>query len=265
MSGNLSACAVRKQGLDEGLLVKVCSGRNRSRQPWIEPTKMTKTTVSLQERARPGDSRLGDGCPADCPKLPPRAGGTDGAALPAARHHRLFWALAGWAVAALVSTYPPAARPQVADFQVVWVVIGEAASGDRERSARAGRQLFMASDLMALSLENVRVMRVDVEPVVVELPAGERLCLSSLQIRAVGVDQQPITGAPLSVSIRQDQRQRLNVRRTKRDICLHPAAAGEYPVRLTSLLPAPDGTMRGAQLFVRVAQRREPRPSDDGT
>jgi len=37
-----------------------------------------------------------------------------------------------------------------------------------------------------------------------------------------------------------------------------PNEPGEYPVRLTSMLPAQDGTMRGAQMFIRVSDPNAP-------
>lgn len=137
-------------------------------------------------------------------------------------------------------------------FQIVWVMIGEAATGSEKGAERVGRQLFLASELMSLSLGNTKVERVDVEPVILEIGVGEQLCLTALTMRAYGPDRQPIGGAPLAVSIRQDHKERLSLKRSKRDICMRPAEEGEYPIRLTSLLPAPDGTMRGAQVFLRA-------------
>jgi hypothetical protein len=147
---------------------------------------------------------------------------------------------------------PRAVLAQAADFQIVWVVIGEAATADDKRAGRAGRQLFLASDLLQMTLNNVKVARIDVEPVIMEIGVGEEICLSGLTMRAFDQDQHPIGGAPLSVAIRQDHKERLGLKRSKRDICVRPADVGEYPMRLTSLLPAPDGTMRGAQVFLRA-------------
>lgn len=149
-----------------------------------------------------------------------------------------------------------ALRPTVAQdgpFQIVWVVIGEASSGSDRDPARAGRQLFMASDLVARSLANVRVEQVEVAPIVNEIATGQRLCVTNMSIRTLGPGKELIGGAPLSISVRQDQKPRLGLRRSKRNICLQPTEAGEYPVRLTSMLPARDGTTRGAQVFVRVS------------
>jgi hypothetical protein len=146
---------------------------------------------------------------------------------------------------------PRIARAQV-DFQIVWVQVGEAASGDAKRSVRVGRQLFMASDLMEWSLQNVKVTRVEAKPVVLELGVGDEMCLSALDLRTYAVNHQPVNGAPLSIAVRQDQKDRLGLRRSRHDICVRPHDAGEYPIRFNSLLPAPDGTTRGAQIFVRA-------------
>ena len=150
---------------------------------------------------------------------------------------------------------PPSTVAQQVDFQIVWVVIGEAASGDTKRSARAGKQLFMASDLVQWSLQRVQVTKVDAAPVVIELRVGEEICVSSLELRAYASDPQPLDGAPMSIAVRQDQKERLGLRRSRHDICMKPQEVGEFPVRFTSLVPAPDGTMRGAQVFVRAKEQ----------
>jgi len=152
---------------------------------------------------------------------------------------------------AILGLRPAAA--QDGPFQIVWVVIGEASSASEKDSAQAGRQLFMASDLVSKSLANVRVEQVDVAPVVNEIAKGQRLCVTDLTIRTLGPGKELVGGAPLSISVRQDHKPRLGLSRSKRDICLQPTEAGEYPVRLTSMLPARDGTTRGAQVYVRVS------------
>jgi hypothetical protein len=151
----------------------------------------------------------------------------------------------------LVATF---AAAQVADFQIVWINIGEIAANKNGEGARAGRQLFMAPDLVQFSLDKVTVARVDVSPSVIPLKVGQRFCMTSLHVQASSEERQGVADAPLSVSVRQDQRERLTIKRSKRNICFTPTEAGEYPVRLNSLLPARDGTMRGAQIFLRVAQ-----------
>lgn len=157
------------------------------------------------------------------------------------------------AVLAAATTAPWQMSDAQASFQIVWVVIGEAASATDNGSAHAGRQLFMASDLVSKSLANVKIEQVDVTPAINELRVGQRLCLTSLGIRALGPERELVGGAPLSVSVRQDHKQRLGLTRSKRDICVKPNEPGEYPIRLTSLLPAKDGTTRGAQVFIRVS------------
>jgi len=159
----------------------------------------------------------------------------------------------GWIVLlAALAAFQPAAG-QGGPFQIVWVVIGEASSASDKDPAHAGRQLFMASDLVSKSLANVRVEQVEVAPVVSELAMGQRLCLAKMSIRTMGPGNELVGGAPLSISVRQDHKPRLGLSRSKRDICLQPTAAGEYPVRLTSMLPARDGTTRGAQVYLRVS------------
>lgn len=153
-------------------------------------------------------------------------------------------------VAALV---PAPAATQTADFQIVWINVGEVAAAVEGRPVRAGRQLFMAPDLVQFSLNKVTVSRVEVEPAVVALKRGERFCLTSLRVVANSEDRTEVDNAPLSVSVRQDQRERLQMKRGKSDICFRPTNPGEYPIRFNSLLPARDGTTRGAQMFLRVA------------
>lgn len=157
------------------------------------------------------------------------------------------------ALGALLAALAWQASEAQTGYQIVWVVIGEASSATGNGSAHAGRQLFMASDLVSKSLANVKIEQVDVSPTVTEIQIGERLCVSTMNIRAVGPERQLIEAAPLSISVRQDHKPRLGLSRSKRDICVKPSEAGEYPVRLTSMLPARDGTMRGVQVFVRVS------------
>jgi hypothetical protein len=123
----------------------------------------------------------------------------------------------------------------------------------------------MASDLVAKSLANIKIERVDVTPEITELKVGERLCLSAMNIRAIGAERELVDGAPLSISVRQDHKQRMGLRRSKRDICVKPNEPGEYPVRLTSMLPAKDGTMRGAQVFIRVSDPDQTNATADQT
>jgi hypothetical protein len=144
------------------------------------------------------------------------------------------------------------ATAQMADFQIVWITVGEVAAASDGHTARAGRQLFMAPDLVQFSLNKITVARVEVEPSVIALKIGEQFCLTSLRVLANADDRKAIDNAPLSVSVRQDQRERLSMTRAKNDLCFMPTSPGEYPVRFNSLLPARDGTTRGAQIFLRV-------------
>ena len=139
-----------------------------------------------------------------------------------------------------------------ADFQIVWVVVGDAVTSSGAEPSRAGRHLFMASDLAEMSLDQISVRTLDVEPRVSEVTVGQRFCLTSLRIDASGKNGEPVKRAPLSVSVRQDHRNVLALKSRKQDICVQPSAAGEFPIRFTSLIPAPDGRTEVAQVFLRV-------------
>lgn len=156
-------------------------------------------------------------------------------------------------VSAVLLLGPGGLAAQVADFKIVWVVVGEAASSAGDQPAQAGRRLFSAGDIANLSLQEVKVVRVDVMPTVTAMRVGDRFCLSSLRIAASAPGGALVKRAPLSVSVRQDHREAMHLDRSNRDICVEPDAAGEYPVRFGSLLPAADGSMRGAQIFIRVS------------
>jgi hypothetical protein len=156
-------------------------------------------------------------------------------------------------MAVVAAAVVPAAGAQMNEFNIVWVTVGEAAAADKPGEGKAGRRLFMAQELTALSLNNVKVTRVEVQPTVIELQTGQRFCVSTLEMRAFGPDRATVKRAPLSIAVRQEHRERMGIERSDEDICLQPTVAGEYPVRFTSLLPSSDGTTRGAQVFVRVA------------
>lgn len=142
------------------------------------------------------------------------------------------------AVTLLAGCFAAAAVAQRADFKVLWSTLGEVLSTGKDA---------------AKVQPGSKIVRVDVEPAIVNVAVGKQLCLSTLQVRAIGPDSQPLAGAPLSVSIRDDQKLQLQLTRPKGDICMRPARAGEYPIRFTSKLPAPDDTRRGAQLFLRAS------------
>lgn len=168
---------------------------------------------------------------------------------------QLITASFGATVASLLAV--TLAFAQIADFQIVWVNIGEVAAAPEGERVRVGRQLFMAPDLVDFSLKKVTVARVDVEPAVVPLKVGQRFCLTALDVQASSEDRSIVEDAPLTVSVRQDHREQLALQRGKKNICFTPNEGGEYPVRLNSLLPARDGTTRGAQIFLRVEDDSE--------
>jgi hypothetical protein len=123
------------------------------------------------------------------------------------------------------------------DFKIVWSPIGEVISAGKD-----------AAPIQRSS----KVVRVDVEPPIVPIAAGKQVCLSTLKMRAFGPDGGALAGVPLVIEIRQDQRSDLQLTRPNGDVCMRPARPAEYPIRLTSKIPAPDDTKRGAQLFLRV-------------
>ena len=127
------------------------------------------------------------------------------------------------------------------DFKVLWTPVGEVVS--------AGKPGVDAVPVQA----GAKVVRVDVEPAIVPTTVGKQICVSTLQLRAFGPDGRALAGAPLSVIIRDDQKAQLQLTHPKGDLCVRPASAGEYPIRFTSKLPAPDDTKRGAQIYLRVS------------
>jgi hypothetical protein len=143
------------------------------------------------------------------------------------------------AVALLTSCYVAALAPVFGqDFKVVWTPIGEVVSAGKE----------------AMPIQRgAKVVRVDVEPAIVTVAVGKQVCLSTLQVRAFGPDGSALAGAPLSIEIRFDHKVQLQLTQPKGDICMRPARAGEYPIRFTSRLLAPDSTQRGAQVFLRAS------------
>ena len=141
------------------------------------------------------------------------------------------------AMAALVCGLLAAgAAAQTVDFSIAWKTVGEVASAGATEPPKG-----------------TQVVRVDVQPTIVEVAVGKQVCLSSLQISVIDPQGRPVAGARLSIAVRADHKESLQLSRPKGDICIRPAHPGEYPVRLTSKLPARDGSVRGAQIFVRAS------------
>lgn len=168
------------------------------------------------------------------------------------RVHGYRQSVHGLAIGILLALSWPGTASRAQDFQIVWVVIGEAAASAGDQPVNAGRHLFMATELAAFSLRRITVARIDAEPVITNLAVGERFCLTSLKITASEPDRSIVKRAPLTISIRQDHKDALHLERRKDNICVRPTIPGEFPIRFTSLLPAADGSTRGAQIFVRV-------------
>ena len=124
------------------------------------------------------------------------------------------------------------------DFKILWSTVGEVVSAGQDAVP---------------SQRGAKVVRVDVEPAIVPIAVGKQFCISTLQLRAFGPDGRALAGAPLTITIRDDQKLQLQLTRPNGDLCMRPARPGEYPVRFTSKLPAPDDTQRGAQIFLRAS------------
>ena len=141
-------------------------------------------------------------------------------------------------VAAVACWLVPAAAAlaQTAGFTITWKTVGQVVTAGATEPPKGAQ-----------------VARVDVQPTVVELAVGKQMCLSSLQISVLDAQGRPVAGAALSIAVREDHKQSMQLSRPKGDVCIRPAYAGEYPVRFTSTLPARDGSVRGAQIFVRAS------------
>jgi hypothetical protein len=126
---------------------------------------------------------------------------------------------------------------QVADFKIAWTTVGKVFSS-------AGKDTVLIQP-------GTKIARVDVQPAIVQAVLGKQICIGSLQVQAFDADRRPIAAAPLEVSVREDQRPELQITHTK-GVCMRPTRNGEYPIRFTSKTPAPDDTLRGAQIFLRV-------------
>jgi hypothetical protein len=123
------------------------------------------------------------------------------------------------------------------EFKIQWTTAGEVVS--------AGKDTLPVQ-------RSSKVVRVDVQPAVLPITVGKQVCVSTLQLRAFGPDGRGLAGAPLTIEIRADQKLQLQLTRPNGDLCMRPASVGEYPIRFTSKLPAPDDSQRGAQIFLRA-------------
>src|SRR5215217_9674331 len=79
----------------------------------------------------------------------------------------------------------PPAVAQTADFQVVWSTFGEVVSTAKEAPAIK---------------RDSKIVRVDVQPAILEVAVGKQVCLSALQVRAFDRDARSLAGAPMTVS-----------------------------------------------------------------
>jgi hypothetical protein len=133
--------------------------------------------------------------------------------------------------------WPIPGSGQIADFKVAWIDVGEVLSS--------------AANGAAAIKPGSKVARVDVQPTIIEVAVGEQVCASALRVRTFAADGQLLSGVRLAIAVRQDHKVSLQLTRSK-GFCMRPARSGEYPIRLTSKVPAADDTLRGAQVFLRA-------------
>lgn len=138
---------------------------------------------------------------------------------------------------------------QVASFDIEWRTLAVAHSNMAEQRPKLERTY---ARLPARTATDMRVERVSAVPEVVVLGIGQNFCLSSLDLGALDSAGQRLQGVAVSVDVRADDLPGLRVLPNKQDVCFRPAKPGEYAIRFTSLVPARDGTFRGAQMFIRV-------------
>ena len=89
------------------------------------------------------------------------------------------------------------------DFKIVWTPVAEVLSRGKD-----------AVPIQA----GAKVVRVDVEPAIIPGKVGKQLCVSTLQVSAFGPDGRALAGAPLAISIREDQKVPLQLTHPKGDL-----------------------------------------------
>jgi hypothetical protein len=146
------------------------------------------------------------------------------------------------------------ASAQGTAFDIHWRTIAVAEStapGAKAQLRRTGARLDKAD------ASGIAVDRVEVEPAVLSAQVGQTVCLGQFDYAAFFNDQR-VPGLKLMLDVRADHLPQLQMSAPAGDVCFKPSAPGEYPVRITSLTPARDSTLRGAQIYLRVSKAREP-------
>lgn len=147
----------------------------------------------------------------------------------------------------LLATASVAGEPT---FDVVWREVAQVRSNAPGASPKV--QPVVANSPPAAG--NVRVNRVIVAPAIIHAQVGRPVCISGLDIAAFTDTGQRARAVPLTIDMQQNHLRKLSLDRKADDLCFRPSQSGEYAIRFSSKLPAEDGTLRGAQVFVRVGQ-----------
>lgn len=135
------------------------------------------------------------------------------------------------------------------NLNIVWREVAQAHSN----AAGASPTVQPLAAASAPAPATVKVDRLVVSPAIVSGSVGKTVCISQLDIAAYTESGQRAQGVPVSVDMQQDHLRKLTFTPRARDLCFRPQQAGEYIIRLSSKVPAADGTLRGAQVFVRVS------------
>lgn len=98
----------------------------------------------------------------------------------------------------------------------------------------------------------MKIERMSIEPAVVRTRVGSLVCLSQFDIVALGKAGERASSVPLELAMQEQQMRKLTFESKPKDLCFRPTQPGELALRLTSKVPASDGTYRGAQAFVRA-------------
>jgi hypothetical protein len=132
---------------------------------------------------------------------------------------------------------------------IVWREIAQA----RSNAQGASPTVQSLASQSPPSPESPKVDRVEIAPEIVRGSVGALVCISQLDIAAYTHAGERASAVPLSIDMQQQQLRKLTFSPKPNDLCFRPREPGEYAIRFSSKLPAADGTLRGAQVFVRVS------------
>lgn len=138
-----------------------------------------------------------------------------------------------------------AAQPQ----DIVWRRVAQARSNAAGASPTVQALMAAPGPVSA----HVKVDRIVIAPAVITGTIGKPVCISQLDIAAYTDSGQRAHAVPLMVDMQQEHLRKLTFSTRNNDLCLRPTQTGEFTIRFSSQVPAADGTLRGAQVFVRVS------------